>query len=89
MVCESLKGRSLPERVEKKPRGTRRPKGRTAPYEEQSLEGQNPMSGTGMEQARKAVRGAKRREGAKPWGRNATGGMGPVGSKWLLTAEKR
>jgi hypothetical protein len=36
----------------------------------------NPRSGTGMKQARQVVGGAKRREGAKPWGRNVTGGLG-------------
>lgn len=41
-----------------------------------------------MEQARQVVRGAKRREGAKPWGRNVTGGLGPAGGKWLCTARK-
>jgi hypothetical protein len=33
----------------------------------------NPRSGTGMKQARQALRGARRREGEKPWGRNVTG----------------
>mgnify|MGYP003573991676 CR=1 FL=1 len=32
-----------------------------------------PKSGTGMKQARQIARGARRREGAKPWGRNVTG----------------
>jgi hypothetical protein len=31
---------------------------------------ENPMSGTGMKQARQVVKGAKRRRGAKPQGRN-------------------
>jgi len=88
VVCESLAGR--PQLlVEEKPWGARRPRGRTAPGEEQSLEGSNPMSGSGMEQAREAMRGAKRREGEKPWGRNATAGMGPRGVMWLLVAEIR
>mgnify|MGYP003573071121 CR=1 FL=1 len=45
------------------------------------------MSGTGMEQARQVMRGARRREGEKPCGRNVTGkgGMLPElgGSSWL------
>jgi hypothetical protein len=36
----------------------------------------NPKGGTGMEQAQQAARGARRREGEKPWGRNVTGGNG-------------
>ena len=47
------------------------------------------MSGTGMEQARKAMRGARRREGEKPCGRNVTGGMGFAGGMWLLVVGKR
>jgi hypothetical protein len=47
------------------------------------------MGGTGMEQAREAVRGAKRRGGEKPRGRNLTGGLGSVGAKWLFMAEIR
>jgi hypothetical protein len=47
-------------------RGARRPRGRTAPGEDQGLEGWNPIGGTGMEQAREVVRGARRREGEKP-----------------------
>jgi hypothetical protein len=34
--------------------------------EEQNLEGQNPMSGVEMKQARQAVGGERRREGTKP-----------------------
>jgi hypothetical protein len=37
---------------------------------------ENPKSGTGMKQARQAERGAKRREGERPWGRNLTDGLG-------------
>jgi len=48
----------------------------------------NPKSGTGMEQARQVVGGARRREGAKPWGRNVTGGLGTAGGKWLLATGK-
>lgn len=42
------------------------------------------MSGTGMKQAQQTMRGAKRRESAKLWGRNVTGSVGTVGGKWLL-----
>jgi hypothetical protein len=47
------------------------------------------MDGTGMEQAREVVRGAKRRGGAKPRGRNLTNRLGSVGTRWLLAAERR
>jgi len=47
------------------------------------------MGGTGMEQAREAVRGAKRRGGEKPRGRNSTGKLGTAGVKWLLAAQIR
>jgi hypothetical protein len=47
------------------------------------------MDGTGMEQAREVVRGAKRREGEKPWGRNVTGGVGAVGVMWLFATQIR
>jgi hypothetical protein len=45
------------------------------------------MSGTGMEQARRVARGARRREGEKPWGRNVTGVVGSAGGRWLLAIE--
>jgi hypothetical protein len=41
-----------------------------------------------MKQARQVAGGAKRREGAKPWGRNVTGGLGTAGGKWLLATGK-
>ena len=47
------------------------------------------MSGTGMKQARKVAKGARRREGEKPWGRNITGGLGNAGGMWLFAIDKR
>jgi hypothetical protein len=47
------------------------------------------MGGTGMEQARKAVRGATRRGGENPRGRNLTGRIGSAGDMWLLAAQIR
>jgi hypothetical protein len=70
--------------LRRNPEGRGVSKERTAPSEEQGLGGKNPMGGTGMEQARKAVRGARRREGEKPCGRNVTGELGSAGIKWLL-----
>jgi hypothetical protein len=35
------------------------------------------------------MRGARRREGEKPWGRNLTGGLGFAGVMWLLVVDKR
>jgi hypothetical protein len=45
--------------------GSRRPRWRTAPREEESSEGRNPMSGSGMKQGRQARGGSKRREVVK------------------------
>jgi hypothetical protein len=42
--------------------------------EEQNSEGENPMSVTGMKQARKDGGGRNRQEGEKPWRRNVAGG---------------
>jgi hypothetical protein len=64
-VCEALKEREH-SRCSPTPRGRRRSRERTAPSEGAKPRRANPMSGTGMKQARQAMRGAKRREGEKP-----------------------
>lgn len=55
--------------------GQRAPKGRRRFGTGRGPEGENPKSGTGVKQTRKVVRGVKRREVEKTWGRYVTWNM--------------